>query len=66
MARTQPSPDRTFRHKQGDPRLATHESIAGHIDAFQSAGGRIEVLGTTHVLKKIDPEDAASPPQPAR
>ena len=38
--------------------------IAADIEAFRKAGGRIEVLGVTRALKKIDPEAEAAP-QPA-
>lgn len=59
MARP-PSSDRTFRHKEVDLRVVTSESIALHVKAFESAGGRIEVLGTTRVLKKLDDTQVAT------
>ena len=31
----------------------TSERIAGHLDAFRAAGGTIEVLGVTPVLKRL-------------
>lgn len=43
----------------------TSERLAADLAAFRKAGGRIEVLGTTRSLKKIDPKDAASAPRPA-
>ena len=45
----------------------THERIAADLEAFRKAGGRIEVLGITRALKKIDPEADATPqPAPAK
>lgn len=68
MARTPSKTERVFQHKQPDPRVLTSERIADHLQAFQSSGGRIEVLGVTRVLKKLD--DSATPvasaPMPAR
>ena len=43
----------------------THERIAADLKAFREAGGKIEVLGVTRTLKKIDSGDA-SPPAPAK
>lgn len=64
MARP-PSTDRTFRHKETNARAMTSESIALHVEAFESAGGHIEVLGTTRVLKKLqDAEVALGTPLP--
>ena len=42
----------------------THERIAADLEAFRKAGGKIEVLGVTRALKKID-GDAGDPPHPA-
>ncbi|SHE64868.1 hypothetical protein [Thermomonas hydrothermalis] len=40
----------------------TRERIAEHMEAFQRAGGTIEVLGTTRALQRIGlPEDPPSP-----
>ena len=59
------STDRTFHRKETEARVMTSESIALHVQAFESAGGRIEVLGTTRVLKKLnDAEVASSTPLP--
>lgn len=41
-------------HKQSDS-----EAISEHLAAFVRGGGRIEKLGTTRVLQRIDPEPAA-------
>ena len=59
MARP-PSSDRSFRRKEIDARVMTSESIALHVQAFESAGGHIEVLGTTRVLKKLDDAQVAT------
>ncbi|WP_372013784.1 hypothetical protein [Pseudoxanthomonas sp. 10H] len=39
----------------------TSERISDDLDAFRKAGGRIEVLGNTRVLTKIDGDDKKSP-----
>lgn len=52
----------------------TSASISADLDAFQDKGGRIEVLGTTRTLSRIDlptPDAPAAsvapaPPRPAR
>ena len=44
----------------------THERIAAGLDAFHKAGGKIEVLGVTRSLKKIDGDDGSPPPAPAK
>jgi hypothetical protein len=49
-----PTTDRTFRRKEADSKTLTSERIADDLQAFQSSGGRIEVLGVTRVLKKLD------------
>ena len=67
MARI-PATNRIFQHKEADKRPLTSESIADHLEAFQSSGGRIEVLGNTRMLKKLDEAAVAgvSPPTPVR
>lgn len=45
------------------PRTTASERIAADLAAFRKAGGRIEKLGTTVVLKKIE---EAGPPQTMR
>ena len=42
----------------------THERVAEDIEAFRKAGGKIEVLGVTRTLTKIDGDE--SPPAPAK
>ncbi len=44
----------------------THERFAADLDAFLKAGGKIEVLGVTRSLKKIDGDDGSPPPAPAK
>ena len=44
----------------------THERIAADLDAFHKAGGKIEVLGVTRSLTKIDGDDSSPPPAPAK
>jgi hypothetical protein len=65
MARTSPSVDKTFRRKEPDSKNLTSERIADDIDAFRKAGGRIEVLGVTQVLKKLE-EPVAPTATPTR
>ncbi|KAF1685883.1 hypothetical protein B1992_10440 [Pseudoxanthomonas broegbernensis] len=48
--------------KSKDSSTLTHERIAADLDAFRKSGGKIEVLGVTQALKKIVPNDEASPP----
>ena len=42
--------------RNGDNKPLSHERIAEDLAAFRKAGGRIEVLGNTQVLKKVNPE----------
>lgn len=54
-------------HKPAERNAITHERIAADLEAFRKAGGRIEVLGVTRTLKKIDPgADATPQPVPAK
>lgn len=49
--------------KPGDRAAAvTSESISADLDAFQNGGGRIEVLGITRTLSRIDLPTADAPP----
>lgn len=51
-----------FRKPKDERRTAlTHEKIADDLMAFQRAGGKIEVLGTTHTLKSIPAPAPAVP-----
>ncbi|NUS38832.1 MAG: hypothetical protein HOQ02_07385 [Lysobacter sp.] len=49
--------------KPVDARSVTSEDIAAHLDAFAAAGGKVEVLGVTRVLKRVD-EVVVSPTPP--
>ena len=44
----------------------TSERIEEDLDAFRKAGGRIEVLGTTRSLTRIDAEPGVAPPAEAK
>jgi len=39
----------------------THEAIAADIEAFRGAGGKIEILGVTRTLLRIDTEESTTP-----
>ncbi|SEK92806.1 hypothetical protein SAMN05428989_1085 [Pseudoxanthomonas sp. GM95] len=38
----------------------THERLQADLEAFRKAGGRVEVLGNTRVLKKVDGQENAA------
>ena len=63
-------PAATTKHlfqKKSDPgRHMTSERIAEDLKAFRKAGGRIEVLGATRVLTRIDEVAAPAPAAPVR
>lgn len=48
-----------YRKQADQSKDVTSERIAGHMAAFQAAGGTIEVLGVTPVLKRLAAEEAA-------
>lgn len=51
-----------FRKPKDERKTAlTHEKIADDLAAFQRAGGKIEVLGTTYTLKSIPPVVVPAP-----
>jgi len=53
--------------KPADTRTVTSEDIAAHLHAFAAAGGQVEVLGVTRVLKRIDEATITpAPPLPRR
>lgn len=69
MSRPRPPASGLFRPKAADARPLTSERIADDLRTFERAGGHIEVLGVTAVLKKLGPESAAPEtvvPTPAR
>lgn len=47
-------------------RTVTSEDIAAHLAAFTAGGGRVEVLGVTRVLKRVDEGAPESTPTPSR
>ena len=55
-----------FRQKEPDRRALTSDRIADDLEAFRLTGGRIEVLGTTRVLKKLDATPEAPGTQPVK
>lgn len=42
-----------FQRRVESPRQLTSELIDAHLAAFEAAGGKVEVLATTTVLKRI-------------
>jgi hypothetical protein len=52
--------------KPADTRSVTSEDIAAHLDAFAAAGGKVEVLGVTRVLKNVDEAAVPGAPSPRR
>ena len=48
--------------KANDRTPVTREAIEADMEAFQQAGGKIEVLGTTRSLLRIDAEPEPTPP----
>lgn len=67
MATPTPPTRYVAKRKESDSgRRMTHERIAADLAAFHKAGGRIEVLGTTRVLTKIDQPGAPPASSPPR
>lgn len=67
MTRSRTTADRTFRQKAPESRTLTSERIANDLQDFKDAGGRIEVLGVTPVLKKLgDTAAGTETPVPVR
>lgn len=50
--------------KPAERNSITHERLAADLEAFRKAGGKIEVLGVTRALKKIDGDPGDPPPPP--
>jgi hypothetical protein len=42
-----------YARRPESPRQLTSEAIEAHLAAFAAAGGKVEVLSTTQVLKRI-------------
>ena len=57
--RTHPAGEANQKHMES-------ERISEHIAAFEREGGRVEKLGTTRVLQKIEEPVAAAPPAPSK
>jgi len=51
------NPERVFTRKPPDRKPLTSAAIATDLEAFQAAGGAIEVLGTTRALKRIGEQE---------
>lgn len=57
---------RSFAPRKGrEGATLTHERLAEDMEAFRKAGGRIEVLGVTRTLHRIDPATDTASPRPA-
>ena len=57
-------PSRVFaRRPAGERGALTHDTLTADLDAFRRAGGTIEVLGTTPVLRKIGQAVAVPSPE---
>lgn len=52
-----------FQRKAESARTLTSEHIDAHLAAFAAAGGKVEVLATTTVLKRIQAEPVPSKPE---
>jgi hypothetical protein len=50
-----------YRKQADQSKDVTSERIADHLEAFRAAGGTIEVLGVTPVLKRLAAAEAAKP-----
>ncbi|MEG2942511.1 MAG: hypothetical protein RR969_13175 [Thermomonas sp.] len=48
--------------KANDRAPVTREAIEADMEAFRQSGGKIEVLGVTRSLQRIDAEPTATPP----
>ena len=49
------------RRKTNDRAPLTHEAIEEDLEAFRKSGGKIEVLGVTRTLQRINADPSASP-----
>ena len=54
-----------FQRKAESTRTLTSEHIDAHVAAFEAAGGKVEVLATTTVLKRIQAEPVTAKPDTA-
>lgn len=63
MTRKPIAPPATSHARRADvSRQLTSEHIRTHLAAFEAAGGQVEVLGTTQVLKRLAPDAAGAAP----
>ena len=62
----QPTSTTTYARRPDLSRQITSAHIADHVAAFQAAGGTVEVLGVTPVLKRLNkPDEPAAAKSPA-
>lgn len=54
-----------FNRRADVSRQITSEHISAHMAAFAAAGGRVEVLGNTPMLKNLAPAAPAAAAEPA-
>jgi len=52
LSRATAAPTAHLRREE-NPRKLTSEHVAEHLAAFEAAGGKVEVLSTTQVLKRV-------------
>jgi hypothetical protein len=52
-----------YQRKAESARTLTSAHIDAHLAAFEAAGGKVEVLATTTVLKRIQAEPVAAKPE---
>jgi hypothetical protein len=52
-----------YQRKAESARTLTSAHIDAHLAAFEAAGGKVEVLATTTVLKRIQAEPLAAKPE---
>jgi hypothetical protein len=59
MPRTSSKMTMASKSKSGNEKggALTHERLKADLEAFRKAGGRVEVLGNTRVLKKVDGQE---------
>lgn len=66
QATAPPRADRAFPRKGKAAPTPTHQRIAADLAAFREAGGKVEVLGVTRVLTRVDNAGAAPASKPPR
>ena len=54
-----------YQRKAESARTLTSAHIDAHLAAFEAAGGKVEVLATTTVLKRIQAEPVTAKPEGA-